>query len=884
MNKKIITYLKSKDLTHEQIQELLKKFKLNPEDRLNVEVQEKIDAAVSTAKKPVKKIILKKKVVKKVTKKVTTKKVKPVKEKIESTENKIQVDETTKESKKETINQPQENIKITDTKTKTKESTIKEEEPTVETKTKVASESKEIKHSGRYIPKKYEPKEHNKTTQERRTKTYTYKPKQYVSKQRDTSENRKKGKKIYIKKKSTSHGDKYHDRDAHVQKLGNKKFFKKNDTHVETPAKTATSYEHKRKKKETDIKDKFKEREDYNYKLEAATKKKKKETTFAIPEQIEVPDFISIQDLAKKMNIKANVIIKKLFDMGMMVTINQKIDAETAEIIASEFNCEVKKISIYDDIEIPKQENIKPILKNRAPIVTVMGHVDHGKTTLLDFIRKTKVAKGEAGGITQKIGAYKIKVKGEDIVFIDTPGHEAFTNMRARGAKVTDIVILVVAADDGVMPQTIEAINHAKEAKVPIIVAVNKIDKNNANPERVKSELAEYEILPQEWGGDNIFVNISALKGTGVDELLEAILLLADDLDLKADFNPKKWAEGIVLESKIDKGRGIVATVLIKNGIAKIRQHFIAGSEYGRIRIMLNEKGEQLKEVFPGTPVEIVGFEGLPEAGDPFNVVDDEKLAKNIAKKRKEVETIEKQKEASVSLDNIFKKIEEGSIEELKIIIKTDVQGMAEALKASLEKLSLKNIKVKVIHYSVGAITENDVIFASASKGIIIGFNTKPTSKAVSLAEKEGVEIRRYNVIYDIIEDVKKAISGLAAPNIREEITGEAEVRQVFKVSGIGTIAGCYVTKGIITRDSLCRIYRDSKLIFDSKIASLYRFKDPVKEVKQGFECGIGIAKFQDIKEKDVIETYKKIEEKQTFEELVAAQKKEEKEKGEKDK
>lgn len=864
MNKKIITYLKSKDLSHEQIQGLLKKFNLNPEDRLNAEVQEKIDLAISSAKKPVKKIILKKKVVKKVTKKIVAKKNKTTTEKektSQQTENKVVIDEKIKTS------QP---IKLEE-EPSTKSNTIKTKEKIAQQPDKTEkTEKKETFQPAKYIPKKYEPKEH--------TKTYTYKPKQHSQKQKGTTqETRKKGKKIFIKKKSSSRSDKYHNKEIHYQKLGNKKFFKKNDTSVETQTKTAISYEHKRRKKETDYKDKFKEKEDYNYKLNVQTKKKKKETTFAIPQQIEVPDYISIQDLAKKMNIKANIIIKKLFDMGMMVTINQKIDAETAEIIASEFNCEVKKVSIYDDIEIPKQEEIEPILKNRAPIVTVMGHVDHGKTTLLDYIRKTKVAKGEAGGITQKIGAYKINVKGEDLVFIDTPGHEAFTNMRARGAKVTDIVVLVVAADDGVMPQTVEAINHAKDAKVPIIVAVNKIDKKNANPEKVKSELAEYEILPQEWGGDNIFVNISALKGDGIDELLEAILLLADSLDLKADFNPKKWAEGVVLESKIDKGRGIVATVLIKNGIARLRQYFIAGSEYGRIRIMLNEQGEQLKEVFPGTPVEIVGFEGLPEAGDPFNVVDDEKMAKNIAKKRKEVEIFEKQKAASVSLDNIFKKIEEGEIEELKIIIKTDVQGMAEALKSSLEKLSLKSIKVKVIHYSVGAITENDVIFASASKGIIIGFNTKPTSKAVTLAEREGVEIRRYNVIYDIIEDIKKAISGLAAPKIREEIIGEAEVRQIFRISGTGTIAGCYVTKGVIERDNLCRIYRDSKLIFDSKIASLYRFKDPVKEVKQGYECGIGIAKFQDIKEKDIIETYKKIEEKKHFDELVAEEEKKEK-------
>lgn len=571
---------------------------------------------------------------------------------------------------------------------------------------------------------------------------------------------------------------------------------------------------------------------------------------------ISIPSFITVKDLSEKMKINPSDIIKKLISRGIMVTINQQIDYDSAAQIAEEYGFLLdKKEEDEDNLEIVDKEDDEKDLRLRPPVVTVMGHVDHGKTSLLDAIRKTKVTQHEAGGITQHIGASVVEINGKKIVFLDTPGHEAFTAMRARGASVTDIAVLVVAADDGVMPQTIEAINHAKAANVPIIVAINKIDKPNANPDRVKQELAEQGLVPEDWGGNTICVNVSAQKKIGLDDLLEMILLEAEMLELKA--NPNRSARGTIIEAQLDKSRGPVATVLVQKGTLKTGDIIIAGTAYGKVRAMFDDKGRKIKKAAPSIPVEVLGLSDVPEAGDILVVLDDEKKARSISEKRKEKQREEEIKQKQkISLDELFNQIKEGNVKELNLILKADVQGSVEALKKSIEQLSNEEVRIKVIHGAVGAITETDVMFASASNAIIIGFNVRPDGNAKSLAEKEKVDIRLYRIIYDAIDDLKAAMKGMLEPEFREKELGKAEVRAIFRVPGVGNVAGCYVTEGKITRNADIRVVRDGIVIFEGKISSLKRFKDDVKEVQEGFECGIGIERFNDIKEGDVFEAY----------------------------
>ncbi len=589
---------------------------------------------------------------------------------------------------------------------------------------------------------------------------------------------------------------------------------------------------------------------------------KKREATqaSAVPEKIDIMESISVSDLARKMNLKANEIIGKLMSMGMMVTINQSIDSDTATILASEYNCQVHLVSLYDETVIESDKGEDATVQIRPPIVTVMGHVDHGKTKTLDAIRNSNVAAGEAGGITQKIGAYQVSTPKGLITFLDTPGHEAFTMMRARGAQITDIVVLVVAADDGVMPQTLEAIHHAKDANVPIIVAVNKIDKPDANPDRVMTQLSEQGLTPEAWGGETQYVNISALKHEGIDELLDAILVQAEVLELKAQFDCR--AEGKVIESRIDQGRGVVATVIVERGTLRTGDPFVAGIYSGRVRAIFNDRGQKIKEAGPSMPVEVLGIESMPNAGDPFQVTETEKDARAFAAKRQELRRFEDAKAfRKVTLDNLYTTIEQREIKELKVIIKADLQGSAEALKTSLEKLSTRDIRLVVIHSSAGAINESDVTLAAADdNAIIVGFNVRPTGKAKLLAEQEKVEIRNYNIIYKCVEEITLAMEGMLQPDTKEEVTGTLEVRNTFKVPKIGLIAGCSVTDGIIKRSSSVNIIRDGVVKFTGKVASLKRFKDDVKEVKAGFECGVGIENYQDIQVGDQIEAFELVE------------------------
>jgi translation initiation factor IF-2 len=596
----------------------------------------------------------------------------------------------------------------------------------------------------------------------------------------------------------------------------------------------------------------------YEEQKEKVLQTKKKETPKAspVPKEISMLEVITVSELARKMNLKSSELISKLMSMGMMATINQQIDAVTATLLAEEYGCKVKIVSLYDETVIETETDTTEDLLPRPPIVTVMGHVDHGKTKLLDTIRTANVVDSEFGGITQHIGAYTVDFEGHKIVFLDTPGHEAFTLMRARGAQLTDIVILVVAANDGVMPQTIEAINHAKEADVPVIVAINKIDLPDINIERIKKQLSEYGILPEEWGGHNIFCEISALKKLGIKELLDAIILQAEILELKSNYSCR--AQGKVLESKIDFGRGIVATMIIERGTVRIGDSFVAGIFPGKVRAMFNDKGEKVKDATPGLPVEIIGFEGVPEAGDPFQVTDNERTARLIGVKRQELKKLEEAKNIKkVTLDNLYEKIKEGEIRELKVIIKGDVHGSVEALKTALEKLSTPEIKLTVIQALTGAINDGDItLAASATNAIVIGFHVRPSPSAQAIAEREKVEIRKYNIIYDAIEDIKLAMEGLLAPEVREETTGQAEVRQLFKVPKIGVIAGCHVLSGKIKRGSEAHVIRESVEIFKGKITSLRRFKDDAREVEAGFECGIGFDNFTDLKEGDIIEAF----------------------------
>ena len=567
---------------------------------------------------------------------------------------------------------------------------------------------------------------------------------------------------------------------------------------------------------------------------------------------------ITVKDLSERIGKPVSEIIKKLLLLGIIASINNELDYDTAQLVCSEFDVELElKLAetAEEALEAEDTEDDEASLVKRPPVVTIMGHVDHGKTSLLDYIRKAHVTAGEAGGITQHIGAYTVTINGETITFLDTPGHEAFTAMRARGAQVTDIAILVVAADDGVMPQTIEAINHAKAANVPTIVAINKIDKNTANADRIKQELTEYGLVAEEWGGDTIMVPVSAITGEGVDTLLEMILLVAEMQNLRA--NPNRKARGAIIEAQLDKGRGPVATVLIKNGTLKIGDTIVAGTAYGRVRAMVNDRGERVKAAGPSEPVEVIGFNDVPSAGDTFSAVNDDRLSRQVAEERKDKLRAALIKNSSkASLDDLFSQISAGQTKELNLIIKADVQGSVEAVKQSLEKLSNDEVRVRAIHGGVGAITETDVMLASASNAIIIGFNVRHDNAVRDIAERENVDIRLYRVIYNAIEDVEKAMKGLLAPQYKETILGRAQVRQTFKVSGVGTIAGCYVTEGKIQRNATARLLRDNVVITEAKIDSLKRYKDDAREVGANFECGIGLERFNDIKEGDVIECF----------------------------
>ena len=589
--------------------------------------------------------------------------------------------------------------------------------------------------------------------------------------------------------------------------------------------------------------------------------KKKVETPASVvPKSIDIMESISVSDLARKMNLKASEVIGKLMGMGMMVTITQSIDSDTATLLAAEYGCEVHLVSLYDETVIESDADDGVELAPRPPIVTVMGHVDHGKTKTLDAIRHSHVAEGEAGGITQSIGAYSVTTDKGKITFLDTPGHEAFTMMRARGAQVTDIVVLVVAADDGVMPQTLEAIAHAKDAKVPIIVAVNKVDKPEANPDRVKTQLSELGLAPEEWGGDTQYVHISALKKEGIDELLDAILLQAEMLELKA--NDECRAEGKILESRVDQGRGVVSTVIVQRGTLKQGDPFVAGIYSGRVRAMFDDRGRRIQEAGPSTPVEVLGMEEMPNAGDPFQVTESEKDARAISAKRQELKRFEAAKAVKkTTIDTLYKDIENGEVTELKVIIKADLQGSAEALKTSLEKLSTREVRLSVIHSSAGAINESDVTLAAAdSNAIIIGFNVRPTPKAKTLAEQEQVEIRKYNIIYKCVEEIQQAMEGMLQPDTKEEVIGMVEVRDTFKVPKVGVIAGCSVSEGIVRRTSNVNLIRDGIVKFTGKISSLKRFKDDAKEVSVGYECGIGLENWQDIQIGDKLEVFEVVE------------------------
>jgi translation initiation factor IF-2 len=582
-------------------------------------------------------------------------------------------------------------------------------------------------------------------------------------------------------------------------------------------------------------------------------KKKEKE----LPAKITFSESLTVGELGKKLHREPSEIIKKLFLLGVMATINQSLDKDAIELIAGEYGVEVEEEIKIDttDLEVYFTEDESATLIERPSVVTIMGHVDHGKTTLLDSIRNTKVTEGEAGGITQHIGAYQVVENGKKITFLDTPGHAAFTTMRARGAKITDITILVVAADDGVMPQTVEAINHAKAAEVPIIVAVNKMDKEAANADRVMQELTEHGLVSEAWGGETIFVPLSAKTGEGIDNLLEMILLVGEVEEYKA--NPNRNAVGTVIEAQLDKGRGSVATLLVQNGTLKIGDPIVVGNTFGRVRAMVNDKGRRVKEAGPSTPVEITGLSDVPQAGDRFVVFDDEKTARQVGEVRAQQALVASRGEKSrVSLDNLFEQLKQGEMKDLNVIIKADVQGSAEAVAASLQKLDVQGVNIKIIHSGAGAINESDISLAAASNAIVIGFNVRPDANAKRAAEAEKVEVRLHRIIYKVIEEIEAAMKGMLDPEFEEKIIGQAEVRQTFKVSKIGTIAGSYVIDGKITRDSGIRLIRDGVVIFEGQIDDLKRFKDDAKEVAQGYECGITIKNFNDVKEGDIIEAY----------------------------
>ena len=590
-------------------------------------------------------------------------------------------------------------------------------------------------------------------------------------------------------------------------------------------------------------------------------KKPNKEQSFTKKDDVKVEaityeEGITVADLAEKLHKNSGELIKILFMLGKMVTINSALDDENVELICMEYDVTATKVEHQDDESLIDTEEDNPNdLVNRAPIVTIMGHVDHGKTTLLDYIRSSRVTEGEFGGITQHIGAYQVKVNNQLVTFLDTPGHEAFTAMRARGASVTDIVIIVVAADDGVMPQTIEAIDHAKAAGVPIIVAVNKMDKPGANPDRVKNAMAEHDLMPEEWGGDTIFVECSAKTGMGVQDILETILVVSEVRDIKA--NPKKLATGTVIEAKLDKGRGPVTTLLVQNGTLKQSDSIVVGSCYGKVRKMTNDLGQEIKEALPGTPVEIIGLDDIPIAGENFKVFDDDKDARAVAQARNR-QKIEKERNASaaMSLEDLKAQIDAGDVKEIPVIVKSDVTGTAEAVASSLSKIDVDGVKVNVIRHAAGAINESDVILASVSNAVIYGFNVRPDANVKKKAAEEKVEIRLHNIIYKAVEEMEAAMKGMLAPVFEEVVIGQAEVRKTYKVSKIGTIAGCMVTEGKIVKECKCRLIRDGIVIYTGKLGSLKRFENDAKEVAEGYECGLTIENFNDIKEMDIVEGY----------------------------
>ena len=584
---------------------------------------------------------------------------------------------------------------------------------------------------------------------------------------------------------------------------------------------------------------------------------------------LEVAEFITVSDLADVMDVKANEVITTCMDLGMMVSINQRLDASTIELVAEEFGYEVEFVDADEAIEeIELEEDDPEDLQPRAPIITVMGHVDHGKTSLLDYIRKEQVAEGEAGGITQHVGAYELKMEdGRNITFLDTPGHEAFTAMRSRGAQATDIVILVVAADDAVMPQTIEAINHSKAAGVSIIVAINKMDKPGADPDKIKQQLAEHDVIVEEYGGKNQAAEVSAKTGEGISDLLDKVLIESELMELKA--NPDRRADGVVLEARVDKGKGIVSNILVQNGTLEVGDSFVAGPCFGRVRAMENEHGQRVESAGPSEPVQLTGFDDIPQAGDKLVVLDDEKKAKEIAGQRQQIRREQElRKSKHLTLDDLSRRLALGEVSDLNIIIKADVDGSIEALSGALQKLSNEEVSVNVIHTGAGAITESDVLLASASDAIIIGFQVRPTTNARSVAEEEEIDIRLFSVIYDAVDEVKDAMEGMLSPEISEKLSGNAEVREIFKVSSVGTIAGCYVTDGKINRNNPVRVVRDGVVIYDGEIDALKRFKDDVKEVQTGYECGISIVNYNDIKVGDVIENYEIIEERRSLEDV----------------
>src|SRR5437773_4460778 len=589
--------------------------------------------------------------------------------------------------------------------------------------------------------------------------------------------------------------------------------------------------------------------------------KEQKKTEITVPRAskrvIRISEVITVADLARAMGVKAGDVLKKLLDMGMMATINQALDHDTAALVAAEFEHQVENVAfdVEQMLEAVEAEGGEEKVVVRAPVVTMMGHVDHGKTSLLDAIRSTNVAEGEAGGITQHIGAYTVEVNGRQVTFLDTPGHEAFTAMGAGGAKVTDIVVRVVAADDGVMAQTVEAINHARAAEVPIIVAINKIDKRDGNPEHVKQALGNHGLAPEEWGGDTIMVPVSAKTKEGIAQLLDMILLQADVLELKA--SPGRLAKGTIVEARLDRGRGPVATVLVQEGTLRPGDAFVCGTQYGRVRAMMSDKGQRIEEAGPSTPVEILGLGGVPEAGDTFVAVQDDQKARQVAEHRRTKQReAEMAKTAKVSLDDLYQQIQTGAVKELKVVLKADVQGSVEATSDALRRLSSDDVRLNVLHGSVGGITESDVLLASASNAVVIGFNVRPEPKAAALAEREGVDIRLYTIIYEALNDVRDALEGLLEPTLQEKVLGRAEVRQTFTVSGIGQVAGCFVTEGKILRGAKARLLRDHGGVHDGRIASLKRFKEDAREVAGGYECGMSLESYQDLKVGDVVEAY----------------------------